>query len=203
MAISSVCLAACGEEKLPEGFTEYVFEAELTNLDDVEGEGFSGGPSGIGMICPDNDGDWEASGEYYVGYLYVENTALTFEITSDKAVSNAKLVLRLSAVGDGQGAITLTDTKYTVSVNGTALEYEDISFYDRTDAYGVYAFEDYIISENVSLNEGKNVIKLISSNNESLGGTTKATAPLVDCIKITTDAKLTWEPKNSNLDQYA
>lgn len=203
----SACFAlpfvGCGGDKVDDGKKEFKFAAAFTNLDDVEGEGFSGGPSGVGMIVQDIDGEWNTESGYYVGYLFVENTTLTFEIESNKAVDDAKIVLRLSAIGDGGGAITLTSSKYTVSVNGEALQYEDISFYDRTDIDGVYAFEDYLAGENVSLKEGKNVIKLISSNNESLGGTTKATAPLVDCVKITTSAELTWTPKESNLDHFA
>lgn len=202
VSCTAFALTGCGEETDPPGTETYTFGAELTDLDDVDGEGFSGGSSGIGMIAPDPDGKWQTATGYYVSYLYVENTALTFEITADKAVDDAKLVLRLSA--EGLPEMTLTKDIYTVSVNGTALEYKDITFYNIPNAVGTpYPFKDYEVGANLHLNEGKNTIKLISSNNISIGGTTQATAPMVDCIKITTSAALTWTPRTDNLDQFA
>ena len=203
LAVISVAIAftACGDSN-PPGTETYTFAAALTDLDDVEGEGFSGGEGGISMIAKDYDGEWETISGYYVSYLYVENTALTFEITSDRAVDDAKIVLSLSA--EGKPEITIDPEIYTVSVNGTALDYAPITFYDIPNVVGeVYAFKQYTVGENISLQEGKNIIKLISSNNISMGGTTKATAPMVDCVQITTSAKLTWSPRTDNLDQFA
>lgn len=192
---------ACGDGN-PPGTETYTFEAALTDLDDVEGEGFSGGEGGISMIAKDYDGEWGTISGYYVSYLYAKDTALTFEITSDKDVNDAKIVLSLSA--EGLPEITINPDIYTVSVNGTALDYAPITFYDIPNVVGeVYEFKQYAVGENVSLKAGVNVIKLISSNNISMGGTTTATAPMVDCIQVTTSAKLTWSPRTDNLDQFA
>lgn len=46
-------LAGCGGDDDPPGSETYTFAAALTDLDDVEGEGWSGGESGIGMIVKD------------------------------------------------------------------------------------------------------------------------------------------------------
>lgn len=203
-------VSACGdEEKNPPGTETYTFDAALTDLDDVEGEGWSGGESGIGMIVKDwenDDKDWKTLTGYYVTYLYVENTALTFEINSDRAVDDAKLILSLSTEGadySTDGTITLTPDIYTVELNGTAIQYKPITFFDIPESAGeVYEFKRYTVATDLSLKEGKNVIKLISSNDISMGGTTRATAPMVDCIQITTGAKLDWTPRTDNLDQF-
>ncbi len=206
---AAVGLTACGEEELPAGTNTYTFAAALTDLDDVEGEGWSGGESGVGMIVKDwedDDKDWKTISGYYVTYLYVEDTALTFEITSDREVDDAKLTVSLSTEGSENatdGTLTLSPDLYTVELNGEALSYKPITFYDIPASAGeVYPFEQYEIGKNLRLKEGKNVVRLISSNHISMGGTTRATAPMVDCIQITTQATLRWEPRNDNLDQF-
>ncbi len=211
LAGTAFALSACGGtgDDTPPGAETYTFAAALTNLDDVEGEGWSGGESGPGMIVKDwedDDKDWKTISGYYVTYLYVENTALTFEITSDKAVDDAKLVLSLSMENSENavdGALTISPDIYTVELNGTAIDYDPITFYDIPTSTGeLYEFKQYTVATNLSLQEGVNTVRLISSNNIGMGGTTRATAPMVDCIQITTTAKLTWSPRNDNLDQF-
>lgn len=210
VVIFSAFMSACNnEDKNPPGTKTYTFAAALTNLDDVEGEGWSGGESGIGMIVKDwedDDKDWKTVSGYYVTYLYVENTALTFEIESDKDVEDAKLVISLSTEGadySTDGTLTLTPDIYTVELNGKAIKYKPIVFYDIPDSAGeVYEFKKYTVATELSLNKGMNTVKLISSNDKSMGGTTRATAPMVDCIQITTSATLTWSPRNDNLEQF-
>lgn len=63
-------------------------------------------------------------------------------------------------------------------------------------------FEDFIVSVNLSLKSGVNSISLITDNNEVPSGTDNATmtatAPIVDCIKIITDAQLgLYSPQNN------
>ena len=202
-------LAGCGGDDDPPGSETYTFAAALTDLDDVEGEGWSGGESGIGMIVKDwedDDIDWKTISGYYVTYLYVEDTALTFEITSDRDVEDAKLILSLSTEGaeySTDGSLTLSPDIYTVELNGTAVQYEPIVLYDIPASPGeLYEFEQYTVATNLALKQGTNVVRLISSNDISMGGTTRATAPMVDCIQITTSAKLTWSPRTDNLDQF-
>ena len=46
--------------------------------------------------------------------------------------------------------------------------------------------------------EGLNTITLTTANNNGMGGTMSGTAPIVDCIKITTSADLSWTPVTDN-----
>ena len=58
--------------------TEYVFEAEYTYLEGLEGLGVSGSPTGIGLASESG----KASNEFYVGNLGVKSP-ITFKITAD------------------------------------------------------------------------------------------------------------------------
>jgi len=53
-------------------------------------------------------------------------------------------------------------------------------------------FQDYILSANVSLKQGENVITMVVDNEDTLNGTIASTAPCVDSLKIYTSAALTW-----------
>lgn len=207
MMISSVAaFVGCGGEEgkvtVPPGMEKYTFAAACTDLTDLEGTGWSGGNSGIATIGQDIDGVRESISGYYVGYLYSNGATITFEINSDKAVSDATITL--SITGEGTNELTLTSESYTVSVNDTVLDYNDITLYDLDAAItSQNKFVQYELATNVALKEGKNIITLTTSNDDSMGGTTEATAPLVDCIQITTSAVLSWNPVETNLDQFA
>ena len=184
-------------------FTEYIFEAEQTDISSIEGVGYSNGRGGEDLVFASDDGtgpDMKASGGYYIAGLYVQGNELVFVINSDKAVSDATLVLRLAAEFRN---ITMSPDPaapdyYTISVNGTAIDYDEITL-QGTDATvidgGQYPFEDYTVTASLSLRQGENVIRLTTSNaNAYTVGTQKANAPMVDCIKIYTTAVLTWTP---------
>ena len=185
---------------------QYTFEAEDISFSGLVSPVYSGTTSGRGLIVQDIY-DRGASNGYYVMGQYATNdstysTTLTFNIVASEATDDAQLVLRLSAA---YGSFSINGDEYQVSVNGSTYYYEDIEFTlpSGVDAYSAYVdFEDYVISTNVSLVEGDNVIELIVNNSESLGGTTKAKAPCVDCLKIATaDGTLSWAdgfPKDGN-----
>lgn len=194
---------ACGEEGVAPGSETYVFEAEYAQLPTI-GAGWSGG---MGGVNPDLDGDFNASNDYFVVGMYAKGSTLTFEITADKAVTDAKIVARFSTEdpagllnggGENPKSYSITKDTFQIKVNGTALAYETITF---NNIKTTNKFQDYTIATGVSLKEGVNVIEMVTNNEDSLGGTTKATAPLVDCIKVTTTAVLTWEPDESNLPE--
>lgn len=180
--------------------SKYVFEAEHVYLNDIEnGSGFSGsGVHGTNLIVADKTGQGKASNGYYVSYLYNEGITLEFEIESDRAVKNAKLVLRLSVeVMD----IVINGNNYAVCVNGDYYNYDDIELKDPAEDIfngGVKEFQDFVITDLLELKAGKNTIQLITDNSDPMQGTMYATAPMVDCIKIETDAILSWEPLTSN-----
>lgn len=181
--------------------TKYVFEAEYVYLDDIEnGAGFSGqGVRGKNLVVRDTTGSGKASNGFFVSYLYSEGITLEFEIESDRDVKGAKLILRLSCeVMD----IVINGGNYNVIVNDTNYSYSDIQLKDPAkDIFNgeVKEFADFEITPFLQLKEGKNTIKLVTANSTPMQGTMYATAPMVDCIKIETDANLSWEPVTSNI----
>lgn len=184
----------------------FTFEAEDVSFTGKSSPVFSGATSGTAMIVPDLY-ERNASNGYYVMGLYSKtdatyDTTLEFNIVASEDMENAKLYLRLSAA---YADMTINGSTYQVVVNGTTYDYSDISFAipDGVDAYSAYTeFEDYLISSSVQLQAGENVIQLIVNNTDSLGGTTRATAPCVDAVRIsTTNGTLTWAdgfPKTAN-----
>ena len=59
-------------------------------------------------------------------------------------------------------------------------------------------FSDKIVIKGVSLNEGYNFIQLLTNNDRHPWGnpgegTYQGTAPVIDCIKITSESVLTWD----------
>lgn len=203
LAVCCFSLMGCGDEPQGGGAESGIFEAEYAQLSTV-GNGWSGGGC---ETSPDIDGDWNASNGYFVTGLYAKGATLTFKITADKAVSDAKFMLRLSAedpaglLNSGEKNVktfSINHETYQVKVNGVALEYNPITF---NKVKAVNKFMDYTVGTNVSLKEGENVIELVSNNEKSLGGTTRATAPIVDNLKIVTTAKLTWNPLVSNIGE--
>lgn len=180
------------------GQSEYIFEAEyIDGIEDMRGMGYSGGATGTAMILNDRKNPMGASNGFYVSYLYQNGLTLEYVIHSDKAVTDAKLVLRLSAE---MMDIAINGESYSVIVNGTSIAYEDISFIGvpPMTAQAKYPFKDYTITTSLTLKEGENIIQLKTTNDEAMGGTMSATAPLVDCIKIYTTANLSWEPNEDN-----
>lgn len=178
---------------------QYVFEAEyIPSIEDMSGAGYSGTATGLEMIKSD-DGKAKASNSHYVTYLYANNITLTYDIESEEDVKDAKLVLRLSAeVMD----ISFTYSEYNVKVNGSLIAYPEISItgVPKQGSGLIKEFADFTITKNLNLKKGSNKIELVTNNNKAMFGTMSATAPMVDCMKITTDAALSWEPKLDNID---
>ena len=121
-------------------------------------------------------------------YQCKNGNSLEFYVASDQAVSGATLTVRFAAE---YASMTLTPDKYEISVNGTPLDYDDIVL-TLPEGANQSNFEDFTIT-GVSLKEGANLIQLKTTNNDALGGTLTATAPIVDCIKLTTSAVVIWD----------
>ncbi len=177
------------------GINTYIFEAEDTNLAGKTGPGLSGTLSGPGMIqYTDEHG---ASNDRFVGYMYEYGVSLEFNFVSDMAVTDATLVIRLSAeIRDFD--ISLNTIR--MSLNNQDIDYGTISFVDvppaNAESQGLdcLPFQDYVLIENATLKEGFNIFQIVTTNYNATEGTTlTAIAPLVDCIKITTSAVLTWD----------
>ena len=198
---------------------EYVFEAEHVNLvgEDgypMEGSGASGPSVGPNMVdSPSGSAQGiNASNGYYVTYLYKSGIALNFEIESDREVSDAKLVFRITTetllpiaidpvVSDGMTDKGTRISQYVIMHNNEEIMYDTIEIADVTgheNTGGWRPFSDFTIAVDLTLQKGKNTFTFLTANENGLGGTRYATAPVVDCIKITTSANLGWTPVTSN-----
>jgi len=186
------------------GLTTWIFEAEDSNLAGKSGPGLSGTLSGPGMIQYTEEHG--ASNDRFVGYLYEYGLSLEFSFVSDIAVSDATIYIRLSAeIRD----FSINPENFLMTLNNVEINYNPINFTNvppstaEDQSLDCLPFADYLVIENVSLNKGMNIFQVVTLNNETTPGTTlTAIAPLVDCIKITTTAVLTWDdflglPKNN------
>ena len=172
---------------------QLVMEAEYVDLSGKTGPGYSGSVSGVDMIGWDRGGTLEASNEYYVSYLYVEGMTLTFNFNSDAAVTDADIVIRITAEFYDQ---TFSSDNYSVVLNGSALPWSAVSMEGSKSP----AFVDVKIGTQLTLKEGQNTIELITNNDTAIGGTMTASAPMVDCVKVSSSATLTWTPLTSNIE---
>ena len=195
-----------------------VFEAEYTpdilgeDGTGMDGATYSGGQKGLGLIGPDWDYQYGAShkvgaetpdGDYlpgaFVHFLYVEGDTLTWELESSAAASNVQLFIRLGAeyatykedFGKGN-KYNFTDEMFTVKVNDNAIKYGTIEMRNVPDVGDFLPFSDYMISANVNLVAGKNVIQMKVDNDITIFSTAHATAPMVDAIKLFSSSELTW-----------
>lgn len=191
-------IAACdGDSGAGTSKEGYTFEAEYVNLDGLVGGGISNSAEGVNMIMgsgsqADKDKGWGEG--YFVGFTYKKDLTLTFEFNADKA-AKGKIVLRLaSEIGD----ITLDSEIFSVIVNGKELTYSDM-FVAGSDSAENAKFYDKAINEEFDLAEGKNTVQLRVNENTIRGG--QIGGPLIDSIRVTTEAKLTWNPKTDNPDR--
>lgn len=193
-------------QKTAAGVNTYVFEAEDTNLTGKTGPAVSGTANEIGMIMMKEDRN--CSNDRCVGYLYAFGNSLEFYIASDAEVNNATIEVCLSAE---MGNVSMDSSNYGIYLNDQKLDYNPIVIDDVPEFDTVLYiadcpnFRSYVVAEGVTLKQGANLVKLVTENNESYPGSTMtAHAPLVDCIKVTTDAVLTWDENKGvpALDNY-
>lgn len=191
-AIEGETIIYAGWKSLKMGAETYTFEAEQTSLLGKEGPGMSGSASGASMIVNDAT-NLDASNGKYVSYLYKKGLSLDFYLASSEAVSDAVLTLRVAAEMDN---ISLSPDNYTIEVNGQPVMFDAIALEKGAK------FADCIVIQNVALQVGANTIRLVTNNSVNpMGegmGTYQGTAPMVDCIKLTTTAVVTWDA-NYNL----
>lgn len=199
-----------GGDNQPGSGTTYVFEAECTDLGHKTGLGYSGDASGRNMVQGNNASN--ASGGGWVGYLYADGVAVGFVIESDREVTDATLSLRIACEYVN---MTFNSDNYKIRVDYDLTEddladyedywgefYQDVPEGDAEIKYSDIAltkggmvpqFADYVVTTQLTLHEGLNMISLVTNNTmlaQANLGTMKAIAPMVDCIKITTDAVL-------------
>lgn len=181
--------------KAQDGVQTFVFEAEDTNLTGKTGPAVSGTANEIGMIMLKEDRD--CSNDRCVGYLYAFGNSLEFYFASDVETDNATISLSLSAE---MGNVSLDESNYGIYLNDQKLSYQPIII-DDVPAFDVALyiadcppFRSYVVAEGATLKQGANLVRVVTENNESYPGSTMtAHAPLVDCLKIDTDAVLIWD----------
>lgn len=162
---------------------DYIFEAEYTDLTGIAGGGFSSNPMGKDLIGNGAD----ASNGGYLAWLCKEGCKITFEITSDQA-AEAVLEVRLGANVD----FAMNPEKYTICVNDEKIVYDEISLQMNQK------LKNYELGV-ISLKEGTNVITFETTNSDTPAAGLFAVAPTIDYMKLSTDAVLTWEPKEENM----
>lgn len=110
------------------------------------------------------------------------------------------------ALTDGSGAPQKDELGYVLYDESAVREYDydpilltgAVSFEDSmTDKR---PFEDYLITAQLHLDKGVNVIRLTVNNTHNYEGTMHAGAPMIDCLYIYTDIGLTWDPCIHNTD---
>lgn len=171
----------------------YTLEAEYVDLSSFHGQGFSGGCDGAQAIAQDK-ANLGASNGVYLTYMYNMGLTVAFEFTSDAAVDDATVILRLSSeIMD----ITFSSNDFTVAVNGKSLSYSDISLENGQ------AFEDIVVGTNVKLNEGTNTITLTTTNSNAMAGTMYATAPIIDCVKLVASSNIQMTEHRDNMNKFS
>ena len=169
--------------------TEFVFEAEYTVLEGLEGLGVSGSPTGIGLAKENAN----ASNGFYVGELGTKSP-ITFVITSDKdATATLKAVLGSNTLGN----CTWNPTSFVVTVNGEALSYDEFTTDNGTDASDGENFKTKKLGE-IQLKAGENTIVFAAGDNTYRSN--MPSAPSIDCLKITSEATLSMEEVVENIE---
>ena len=172
----------------------YVFEAEETDLTGKTGPGFSGSATEQGMIVVNSS--LGASGGKFVSYLYQNGLSLEFYVASSETVNDAVISVSIAAEMDN---INFDSNQYQVIVNGEAMSFNSVALLNGA------SFSDAIVISGVTLNEGANSIVLKTNNTVRPMGdasTYSATAPMVDCVKITTSAVVIWDANYNLQKQY-
>ena len=175
------------------GSNEWVFEVENTDLSTKTGAGLSGTTSKGGMLV--SDASKGASNGVYLSYQYITGNQVEFVLCSDMDVDDVTLVARLSQEARDY---TYNSSNYDISLNNESLDYGDIEFTGvpgfTADGADPLDFDDFVIGTGLSLKKGRNTITFTVANSDALSGTTmNAASPLLDCIKLTTEAVVTWD----------
>lgn len=186
----------------------YTFEAEYTYLDGKPGQGSSDNCMGTDIIQTPKDVvangmEMGMSNLAYVGKLYYNGAYLDFQIHAEAAIDDAILVARLTP---DLFDMRFTDETWQVIVNDERIEYGRLNLMGAVaqtdfDEFGntingdmtKRPFENYVLTTELKLKAGENVIRLITNNTEDHGGTFNAETPLIDCLYIYSSTPVRWE----------
>ena len=159
--------------------TEYVFEAEYTELEGLEGLGVSGSPTGIGLVTENA----KASNGYFVGNLGTASP-ITFIIKSD---ADAVATMKMTVGSNILGSCVWNPTTLKITVNGEAIEYNEFTTDNGDDPMDQNNFKTRKIGD-INLKAGENTIVIVAGENTYRSNL--PSAPSIDCIKLTSAAAL-------------
>ena len=134
---------------------------------------------------------------YFVHYFYINGNKLVWNINVSEAAENVAVFGRFSAeygISDpqtGELASSFTSDEVKVKVNGTVLNYGEITIHNIVDKECV-TFEDFYLGS-VNLKAGANTIEFLVDNTRTVNGTIASTSPCIDSIKLITNSTITWE----------
>lgn len=196
LSLPVLALSACdGAADAGGGANTYVMEAEYTDLTGVQGAGISSDPHGVELITGDGtqaqkDLGWSEG--YFVSCTYNTAFKLTFNFEADKA-GTATVILRL---GSELGDLTLASDGFAVVLNGESISYSGM-FVAGTSEFDKMKFYDKTVTTKAKLQAGANVLELKTLANKYANGVSVG-GPMIDCVKIKTDCKLTYTQKTEN-----
>lgn len=173
-----------------ESGTEFVFEAEYTELEGLEGLGVSGSPTGLGLISENA----KASNGFFVGNLGV-SSPITFVITSD---ADTTATLKMTVGSNILGDCVWNPTTLVITVNGEPVEYKEFTTDNGTDPMDQNNFKTKKLGD-INLVAGENTIVIVAGENTYRSNL--PSAPSLDCIKLITDgAELTMVELEENIE---
>ena len=201
-----MALACCLTAHADGEVKEFVFEAENVDLTYLSGHGWSNEVLGYGLLIKDKY-NADASNGFALGYLYENGNEIEFYIDSSAAVEDVTLVLRCTMEHKVDSASIAWDELEITVNDGDPIEYRTMNFNNIPGLLTVKGellpFANKTIGK-INLDEGENLIKITVTNNITMEGTMQATAPIIDCIILKTDAdvELTWAEGFPMNDDY-
>lgn len=199
MLLLAACTLAASAEAPADtevSYHEYVFEAEHVDLTYLSGHGWSNEVMGYGLLLKDKY-NAEASNGFALGYLYENGNEIEFYINSTADVEGVTLILRCTMEHKVTSASIAWDEMEITVNDGDPIEYRTLNFNGIPGLLTVKGellpFANKTIGK-IDLTEGENLIKITITNDITMEGTMQATAPIIDCIILRTeaDAELTW-----------
>jgi hypothetical protein len=205
-AFSSALAEGAETEGTESTETEFIFEAENVDLTYLSGHGWSNEVMGYGLLLKDKY-EAGASNGYALGYLYENGNEIEFYIDASEDVEDVTLILRCTMEHKvASASIAWDELEITVN-DGAPMEYRTLNFNNipglLTVKNALLPFANKTIGK-INLTQGENLIKIEVTNNITMEGTMQATAPIIDCIILKTDADvaLTWAQGFPMNDEY-
>lgn len=132
----------------------------------------------------------------FVHFMYKKGDTLHFEVEVDKAVENVIMFARYSAeygLEDSHDVVecSFNENSFPITVNGEKMKYGTVKI-SNIIPKDYIKFQDFLVGTNIKLKQGTNIIEMIVDNNDTLNGTIESTAPVIDSLKLYTDAAITW-----------